>query len=330
TVSFVVPDQNNDMHDGTIAQADGWLKTNIDPYVTWAKAHNSLLVVTWDEDNSASNNRIPTILSGANLKNGTINNTTYTLHNLLRTIGDNFNAAPSGSAVNVKDITGVFTTDAAQSIASFQQGVNGYAAAHDTEIRQDSTSSTFGSTTPLVVDQDDNTATGNQPVQALVRFDNIIGSGAGQVPAGAKILSAKLNIHTGSTTNDNTGGSVELHRMLSSWDENSTWGGSFGGNGVDANNVDASSSADFTLIPNELDNAALFDVTDTVQAWTNGATNFGWSLLANSTDGWRFDSSEFGTLADRPSLQITYAVPEPSAIGLAITGILLLGRRRGR
>jgi len=319
-LSFVIP----------IAQADTWLKNNLDAYNTWAKAHNSLLVVTWDEDNSASNNRIPTILSGANLKNGTINNTTYTLHNLLRTIGDNFNAAPSGSAVNVKDITGVFTTDAAQSIASFQQGVNGYAAAHDTEIRQDSTSSTFGSTTPLVVDQDDNTATGNQPVQALVRFDNIIGSGAGQVPAGAKILSAKLNIHTGSTTNDNTGGSVELHRMLSSWDENSTWGGSFGGNGVDANNVDASSSADFTLIPNELDNAALFDVTDTVQAWTNGATNFGWSLLANSTDGWRFDSSEFGTLADRPSLQITYAVPEPSAIGLAITGILLLGRRRGR
>jgi hypothetical protein len=329
-LSFVVPNEQDDMHDGTIAQADTWLQNNLGAYNTWAKAHNSLLIVTWDEDNSANNNRIPTIFSGANLKNGTTSNTSYTLHNLLRTVGDTFGAAPSGSAAGVKDITGVFAGDAAQSVASFQQGVNGYVAAHDTEIRQDSTSSTFGATTPLVVDQDDNTATGNQPVQALVRFDNIIGSGAGQVPAGATILSAKLNIHTGSTTNDNTGGSVELHRMLTSWTESSTWGGSFGGNGVDANGVDASSAADFTLTPNELDNGALFDVTGTVQAWANGSTNFGWSLLANSTDGWRFDSSEFGTLADRPSLEITYAVPEPSAIGLLTMGVMLLGRRRWR
>lgn len=45
TVSIVVPDQNNDMHDGTIRQADDWLKNNFDSYVQWAKTHNSVLIV---------------------------------------------------------------------------------------------------------------------------------------------------------------------------------------------------------------------------------------------------------------------------------------------
>jgi acid phosphatase len=50
TLSFVVPNNNNNMHDGTAAVADAWLQTNIKSYADWAMTHNSLLVVTWDED----------------------------------------------------------------------------------------------------------------------------------------------------------------------------------------------------------------------------------------------------------------------------------------
>jgi uncharacterized protein (DUF1501 family) len=50
TVSFVVPNLANDMHDGSVGAADNWLKTNIGSYATWAMSHNSLLIVTWDED----------------------------------------------------------------------------------------------------------------------------------------------------------------------------------------------------------------------------------------------------------------------------------------
>src|SRR5205814_308528 len=39
TVSFVIPNVNDDMHDGTIKTADTWLKARIDPYVQWAKIH---------------------------------------------------------------------------------------------------------------------------------------------------------------------------------------------------------------------------------------------------------------------------------------------------
>jgi hypothetical protein len=58
-VSFVIPNHQNDMHDGTVNQADDWLKSNIDSYALWAKAHNSLLIVTWDEDDFAKANPSP-------------------------------------------------------------------------------------------------------------------------------------------------------------------------------------------------------------------------------------------------------------------------------
>src|SRR5207237_307701 len=54
TVAFDIPDCNHDMHNGSttarITTGDTWLKDNIDPYYQWAKMHNSLLVVTWDEN----------------------------------------------------------------------------------------------------------------------------------------------------------------------------------------------------------------------------------------------------------------------------------------
>src|SRR5205823_2523793 len=65
TLSFVVPNQDNDMHNGTIQQGDTWLQQYIDPYVQWARSHNSLLILTWDEDDNTSSNRIPTIFVGA-------------------------------------------------------------------------------------------------------------------------------------------------------------------------------------------------------------------------------------------------------------------------
>ena len=70
TVALVVPDQLNDMHDGSIAQGDAWLAKNMEPYAQWAMTHNSLLIVTWDEDDGSANNRIATILIGPMVKPG--------------------------------------------------------------------------------------------------------------------------------------------------------------------------------------------------------------------------------------------------------------------
>ena len=50
TVSMVVPNEQNDAHSASLAAADAWLATHIRPYADWARANNSLLIVTFDED----------------------------------------------------------------------------------------------------------------------------------------------------------------------------------------------------------------------------------------------------------------------------------------
>ena len=47
--AFVVPDLCNDAHDCSLATADAWLKTNIDPLVQSPEFQNTLLVVVFDE-----------------------------------------------------------------------------------------------------------------------------------------------------------------------------------------------------------------------------------------------------------------------------------------
>jgi hypothetical protein len=70
TVSFVTPNMCNDMHDCSIGTGDSWLKDNFDAYAQWAKTHNSLLIVTFDEDSGTSVNQIFTTFVGAHVKPG--------------------------------------------------------------------------------------------------------------------------------------------------------------------------------------------------------------------------------------------------------------------
>lgn len=70
TVSFVIPNEKHDMHSGSIRQADDWLKANLGPYVSWAETHQSLLILTWDEDDFSKKNQIPMILVGPMINPG--------------------------------------------------------------------------------------------------------------------------------------------------------------------------------------------------------------------------------------------------------------------
>lgn len=87
TVSFVVPNLGNDMHDGTIRQSDSWLRANVGRYATWARTHRSLLIVTWDEDNGTSANHIATFVVGDGVRVGTVSRR-VNHYTLLRTIED--------------------------------------------------------------------------------------------------------------------------------------------------------------------------------------------------------------------------------------------------
>lgn len=108
-ISVVVPNLNDDMHDGTIQQADTWLQTHIDPYLQFAKTNNSLLIVTWDEDDSTMGNQIPTIFIGPMVKTGQFGET-INHFNLLRTVEDLYGLSHAGQSANVSPITEVWNT----------------------------------------------------------------------------------------------------------------------------------------------------------------------------------------------------------------------------
>jgi acid phosphatase len=107
TVSFVIPNLDNDMHDGTIAQADSWLATNLTRYANWAVANNSLLIVTWDEDDNGPTNQIPTIIYGANVKPGQYNEV-ISHYNVLATVEQMYGLPKTGLAANAPAITDIW------------------------------------------------------------------------------------------------------------------------------------------------------------------------------------------------------------------------------
>jgi len=107
TVAFVVPDQRNDMHDGSIAQGDAWLKQNIESYAQWAMTHNSLLIVTWDEGDGSANNRIATAFVGSMVKPGKYGQR-MNHYSLLRTIEQMYGFAYLGESAGVQAAAGIW------------------------------------------------------------------------------------------------------------------------------------------------------------------------------------------------------------------------------
>jgi hypothetical protein len=107
TVSFVIPNQNNDMHDGSFEAADEWLKTHIEPYAAWAMKHNSLLILTWDEDDFRGENHIVTILVGPMVKPGT-NSQRINHYNVLRTMLDFYGLPSLGASRDAEAIKGIW------------------------------------------------------------------------------------------------------------------------------------------------------------------------------------------------------------------------------
>ena len=107
TLSFVIPNQDNDMHDGSFEAADEWLKTHIAPYVNWALKHNSLLILTWDEDDFRGDNRIVTILAGPMVKTGS-SAQRIDHYSVLRTLLDFYGLPAPGASRDAEVIKGVW------------------------------------------------------------------------------------------------------------------------------------------------------------------------------------------------------------------------------
>jgi hypothetical protein len=192
----------------------------------------------------------------------------------------------------------LLAADATASVATltFQNGANGYTGTVDTGVSENSPNSTFGSATSLSVDNDTPGGSGKD-TQALLRFDNIFGTGASQIPVSATILSATLTLNT-----TNSGGGASIHRMLIQFDNSITWNSS--GSGIQTDGSEAAAAADASLGQTGTGPVSI-DVTASLQAWASGQANYGWVFAPVSSDGWDFSTSEG---AIKPLLEVQFSV----------------------
>ena len=110
-VSFVIPNVCNDGHNlclplnNSVKQFDLWIQDHLDAYKRWCIDNNSLLIVTYDEDDYSGDNRIVTVFYGTHVTVGNYSQK-INLYNILRTIEDGMGlSAHAGYAAEATPIT---------------------------------------------------------------------------------------------------------------------------------------------------------------------------------------------------------------------------------
>ena len=146
-------------------------------------------------------------------------------------VDGNYLASSAGKSISIGQLR----------VSDFQEGADGgygaYTGAANLELYQVNPNTPYPtghSATGLWVDYPDNA----NACHLLLRFDNIIGNGLGQIPSNAIVVSAELMLYAA-----NAGDGSPLYRMLRSWNAaTDTWNTL--GAGVQTNNVEARSTFD--------------------------------------------------------------------------------------
>ena len=191
------------------------------------------------------------------------------------------------------------TKSSGRKTASFQTGVSGYDGTVDIELWA-LAPTTILDTNPNAT-SDANNDGGES--QVLLRFERIIGDGPGQIPPGSAIHSATLVVSA-----FDQGDTVHIHRMLVPWQRQATWATLVAG--ITADGTEASRHREsFTFGKIAANSSSIpFDVTDSVQAWVNGAPNHGWVFINTGGNGWDFYTCEFDDVKQRPRLVVEYTL----------------------
>jgi len=214
----------------------------------------------------------------------------------------------------------------------YQQGreitVNGvgtgviYAGTQDTTLFEGAPDANYGG--DELITWDGRKSGAPEAKQLLLRFDDIFGSEAHQIPYGAEIASALL--HT--TAADAAGGSGRLSMILNvDWDEDTaTWNdpgaGDNGTPGIQNDGADCAGGWQ----PDAAGGGMNIDVKNyggAPVAWAAGSPNYGWVVYPNDyneANGIDHYSSEAADMASRPMLTIVYFSPTEIYSWLNIEG----------
>jgi hypothetical protein len=235
------------------------------------------------------------------------------------------------------------------SSVTIRQGLNGYSGETTALFRSDRllAKDLNGNSTPVrngdTVGQtgtqlfaDGYNANDSGDDQIFMRFANLFGSGANQIPANAFIIDASLTLTTGTSTNSQSGGPFGIAPVLVPWTTSSTYNtlkptGSVE-NGVnvatgvigrsvasydDTNVLNVLGPGHTTGLQSQATNPSNYrysaSVAPILQKWQSGSiTNNGFTIhtsygtAAPTTDGWQVKTGTNGTAADRPTLNVTY------------------------
>jgi len=216
---------------------------------------------------------------------------------------------------------------AAATTISFQNGVDGYTGADNESYSFD------GTTNQDQIRVDLPNAEQPEGSYAWVIFDGIFGDGA--VPEGALILTATLEgfVRNPFIVADMTRALDDIaNRPYGPGADVLSAGGIF----WDNKQVNPTFHADCgNLVQCDPPVAIAWDVTDIVEAWVDGATNFGFLLLPETTNGGKLFATDDPDPALRPRLVIEYSsgapvpsVPEPALLTLLVLAVVIAAARR--
>jgi hypothetical protein len=106
-LAFVVPNNDHNMHDGTISKGDAWLSNNV-PSMVAGVGSNGMVVLTWDEDNDASGNHILTVFVGPPVKPRYVSTATINHYGVVRVLCECLGLTPFGGAASQPSVGDVW------------------------------------------------------------------------------------------------------------------------------------------------------------------------------------------------------------------------------
>jgi phosphatidylinositol-3-phosphatase len=107
---LIVPNMTNDMHDGSIAQGDAFLRAFVPRIMDSAQFANSVLVVTFDEGttDSGGGGRIATVLVSPRVAAGTRSGVEHDHYSLLRTVENAWSLGCLANSCDANDLRELF------------------------------------------------------------------------------------------------------------------------------------------------------------------------------------------------------------------------------